>query len=127
MERPANRLKSHRRRGYASPACISTLSAEETMSEDKLAQFANQNYINLQTFKKDGTPVTTPVWFAEDGGELYVYTLANSGKMKRLRNNRRVRIAVANARGKLKGEWVEGEARLLDQAESAKGNRRITE
>src|SRR5437868_4326252 len=97
------------------------------MSEDKLAQFAKQNYINLQTFKKDGTPVATPVWFAEDGGELYVYTLANSGKMKRLRNNRRVRVAVSNARGKLKGEWVEGEARLLDQAESAKGNRRITE
>ena len=42
------------------------------MSEDKLAQFAKQNYINLQTFKKDGTPVATPVWFAEDGGELYV-------------------------------------------------------
>ena len=97
------------------------------MSEDKLAQFANQKYINLQTFKKDGTPVATPVWFAEDGGELYVYTLANSGKMKRLRNNRRVRIAVSDARGKLKGEWVDAEARLLDEAESTKGHRLITE
>jgi PPOX class probable F420-dependent enzyme len=97
------------------------------MSEDKLTQFANQKYINLQTFKKDGTPVATPVWFAEDGGELYVYTLANSGKMKRLRNNRRVRIAVSDARGKLKGEWVDAEARLLDEAESTKGHRRITE
>ena len=97
------------------------------MSEDKLAQFAKQNYINLQTFKKDGTPVVTPVWFAEDGGELYVYTLADSGKMKRLRNNRRVRIAVSDARGKLKGEWVDAEARLLDEAESTKGHRLITE
>jgi PPOX class probable F420-dependent enzyme len=97
------------------------------MSEDKLRRFANQNYINLQTFKKDGTPVATPVWFAEDGGELYVYTLANSGKMKRLRHNRRVRIAVSDARGKLKGEWVEAEARLLDEAESTKGHRLITE
>jgi PPOX class probable F420-dependent enzyme len=96
------------------------------MSQDKLAQFANQKYINLQTFKKDGMPVATPVWFAEDGGELYVYTLANSGKMKRLRNNRRVRIAVSDARGKLKGEWVDAEARLLDEAESAKGQRLIT-
>ena len=97
------------------------------MSEDKLAQFAKQNYINLQTFKKDGTPVATPVWFAEDSGELYVYTLADSGKMKRLRNNRRVRIAVSDARGKLKGEWVDAEARLLDEAESTKGHRLITE
>jgi len=97
------------------------------MSEDKLAQFANQKYINLQTFRKNGTPVATPVWFAELGGELYVYTLENSGKIKRLRNNRRVRIAVSDARGKLKGEWMDGEARLLDAAEAAKGNRLITE
>jgi uncharacterized protein len=97
------------------------------MSEDKLAQFADQNYINLQTFRKNGTPVATPVWFARGDGELYVYTLADSGKMKRIRNERRVRIAVCDARGKLKGEWVDAEARLLDPAESAKGNRLLTE
>ena len=96
------------------------------MGEDKLAQFADQKYINLQTFKRDGTPVATPVWFAEGGGELYVYTLADSGKMKRLRNNLRVRIAVSDMRGKLKGEWVEAEARLLDADESARGHRLIT-
>jgi PPOX class probable F420-dependent enzyme len=96
------------------------------MSQDKLAQFADQKYINLQTFRKNGTSVATPVWFAEGGGELYVYTLANSGKMKRLRNNRRVRIAVSDLRGNLKGEWVDGEARLLDAAEAAKGNRLLT-
>jgi len=97
------------------------------MSEDKLAQFANQKYINLQTFKRDGTPVATPLWFAESAGELVVYTAADSGKVKRLRNNRRVRIAVCDARGKLKGKWVEAEARLLDAAESANANRLITE
>ena len=97
------------------------------MSEDKLAQFANQNYINLQTFRKNGTPVATPVWFADGGGELYVYTVADSGKMKRIRNDRHVRIAVCDARGKLKGEWVDAEARLLDAAESAKGNRLLTQ
>lgn len=97
------------------------------MSEDDLAQFANQKYINLQTFKKDGTAVATPLWFAERGDELVFYTSADSGKVKRLRNNPRVRIAVCDARGKLKGEWVEGEARLLDAAESVKANRLITE
>src|SRR5690242_18441135 len=99
---------------------------EEAMSEDKLAQFANQKYINLQTFNKDGTGVATPVWFAEGDGELVVYTTANSGKMKRLRNNKRVRVAVCDVRGNLKGEWVDGEARLFDVAEAARGNRLLT-
>lgn len=97
------------------------------MSDDTLAQFANQKYINLQTFKRDGTPVATPVWFAERGDELVFYTSADSGKVKRLRNNSHVRIAVCDARGNLKGEWVEAEARLLDPAEGAAANRLITE
>ncbi|HJQ25408.1 MAG TPA: PPOX class F420-dependent oxidoreductase [Blastocatellia bacterium] len=96
------------------------------MSEDKLAQFANQKYINLQTFKRDGTPVATPVWFAERGDELIFYTSADSGKVKRLRNNPHVRIAVCDARGNLKGEWVEAEVRRLDAAEGTEANRLIT-
>lgn len=97
------------------------------MSEEKLAQFANQKYINLQTFKRDGTAVATPVWFAERGDELVFYTSADSGKVKRLRNNPHIRIAVCDARGKLKGEWVEAEARRLDDADAVKANRLITE
>ncbi len=97
------------------------------MSEDKLAQFANQKYINLQTFKRDGTPVATPVWFAERGDELIFYTSADSGKVKRLRHNPHVRVAVCDARGNLKGEWVEAEVRRLDAAEGTEANRLITE
>lgn len=97
------------------------------MSEAKLAQFADQKYINLQTFKRDGTAVATPLWFAESGGELVFYTTATSGKVKRLRNNPRVRVAVSDMRGNLKGEWMDGEARRLDEAEAAKANRLITE
>ncbi len=54
---------------------------EEPMSHDALTQFANQKYLNLESVKKDGTPVQTPVWFAADDGVLYVYTLANTGKV----------------------------------------------
>jgi uncharacterized protein len=97
------------------------------MSEDKLAQFANQKYISMQTFKRDGTPIATPLWFAEAGDELVVYTAANSGKVKRLRNNPHVRVAICDARGNLKGEWVEAEARRLDAAEAVQANRLITE
>ncbi|MFL6216934.1 MAG: PPOX class F420-dependent oxidoreductase [Blastocatellia bacterium] len=97
------------------------------MSAEKLAQFAGQKYISLQTFKRDGTAVATPLWFAESGGELVFYTTATSGKVKRIRNNRRVRVAVSDVRGNLKGEWMDGEARRLDETEAAQANRLITE
>ena len=62
------------------------------MSDEKLNQFAGEKYINLETFRKSGAAVATPVWFAEDLGVFYVYSLANAGKVKRIRNNPRVRL-----------------------------------
>jgi hypothetical protein len=56
-----------------------------TMSSPNLALFAGQKYLNLESVKRDGTPVQIPVWFAEEQGVLYVYTLANAGKVKRVR------------------------------------------
>lgn len=93
------------------------------MSNDKLAQFANQKYLSLATYKKDGTAVPTPLWFAQEGRVFYVYTLANAWKVKRIRNNPRARIAPCDVRGKIKGEWVDAEARILDQSESEKVHR----
>jgi PPOX class probable F420-dependent enzyme len=91
------------------------------MSNEKLAAFANEKHLNLMTFKKDGTGVPTPVWFVETGGTIYVYTLADAWKVKRVRNNPKVRIAPCDMRGKLKGEWVDAQARLV--AESAETKR----
>jgi PPOX class probable F420-dependent enzyme len=79
-----------------------------------LNQLANQKYLSLETFRKDGRAVATPVWFAEEGGVFYVYSLADAGKVKRIRNNPRVRIAPCDIRGKLKGSWIDAEARFLD-------------
>ncbi len=85
---------------------------------DKLAQFANQKYLNLESFRKNGQGVRTPLWFVEDDGTLYFYTVAHSYKVKRILNNPRVRVAPCDARGKVKGEWVDATARRLDQAEA---------
>jgi len=49
-----------------------------------------QKYISLTTFRKNGTPVATPVWFGEDGDKLYVMTRSDLGKAKRIRNNPQV-------------------------------------
>ena len=72
-----------------------------------------RKYISLITFRKVGTAVHTPVWFAEDGDKLYVMTRSDSGKYKRIRNNPRVRIAPCTARGKLTGPEFFGKARIL--------------
>lgn len=86
------------------------------MSNEKISQFAGEKYLNLESYRKSGVAVATPVWFAEDSGTLYIYSLANAGKVKRIRNNPRVRVMPCDIRGKPKGEWVEALARILDTA-----------
>jgi PPOX class probable F420-dependent enzyme len=83
-----------------------------------LETLGGSRHISLTTFRRDGTPVATPVWVARDGGELVVWTKAGTGKVKRLRNDPRVRVAVCNARGRITEGAVsaEGTARLLDDA-----------
>ncbi|MEW6127117.1 MAG: PPOX class F420-dependent oxidoreductase [Acidobacteriota bacterium] len=92
------------------------------MSDDRLKAFANENYLNLMTFKKDGTGVPTPVWFAERQGTIYVYTLAESWKVKRVRHNPKVRLAPCDMRGNLKGEWLDAEARIVTGDEEQLGH-----
>ena len=55
----------------------------------------------------------TPVWFAEAGDTVYVFTAGGSGKVKRLRHSPRVRVAPCDARGALRGDWRDGVARLV--------------
>ena len=81
---------------------------------NSLASLAGHSYISLESFKRSGQGVAVPVWFAERDGILYVYSEAASGKVKRIRNNPRVRVAPCDARGRLKGDWMEATARLLD-------------
>jgi len=71
-------------------------------------------YVNLETFRKNGTGVQTPVWAARAGDELVAYTNKDSYKVKRLRRNPKARIAKCNVRGTLKGPWHEGTARLVE-------------
>lgn len=69
--------------------------------------------VALTTFRKSGAAVTTPVWYAVLDGKLYVRTQAGAGKVKRICNNPRVRLAPCTFRGRLLGPAVEGRARIL--------------
>jgi len=83
--------------------------------------FAGQKYLSLETFKKNGQGVRTPIWFAADPGKnlesgdakLFFYTNGDSGKVKRIRNNGRVRIAPCDMRGKISGDWVDARAEIV--------------
>ena len=84
------------------------------MSADKLAEFSNQKYVNLETFKKSGQAVRTPLWFIEEHDVLYMRTPAASAKVKRIRNNSSVRIVPSDVRGNPLGTWLDGKANLID-------------
>ncbi|MFF5389251.1 PPOX class F420-dependent oxidoreductase [Streptomyces sp. NPDC013012] len=72
-------------------------------------------YVSLTTFRKNGTGVATPVWYAVEGSELYAWTRTDSWKVKRLRNDPRVEAAVCDVRGNVPegAARVTGEARLV--------------
>jgi PPOX class probable F420-dependent enzyme len=76
-------------------------------------QISGQKYISLTTFKKDGMPVRTPIWFGEDGGKLYLMTRNDSWKYKRVRNNPAVKFAPCTMRGTITGPEFAGRARIL--------------
>ena len=59
----------------------------------------------------------TPVWFVQDGDTLFVRTVANSGKVKRIRNNGQVNIAPCKVDGALLGEWIPATAREVKDDE----------
>jgi hypothetical protein len=74
-----------------------------------------ERYINLETFRRDGTGVKTPVWAAPLDGRLVVFTDGTSYKVKRLRANPAIKAAACDVRGNVKGPWHEGSARILEE------------
>ncbi len=80
---------------------------------------ADEKYISLTTFKRDGTPVATPVWVvSDDGRRLLVWTGPETWKVRRLRRNPRVVVSASDLRGRTSGESYEGVGRLLDIPQS---------
>lgn len=78
---------------------------------------ASAKYVQLTTFRRDGSPVASPLWAAIDGERLVMWTVTDSWKVKRLRRDSRVVVQACDARGrKLEGAPVEGTAEILDDA-----------
>jgi PPOX class probable F420-dependent enzyme len=84
------------------------------MSEPSTAPLGNERYVSLETFRKDGSGVKTPVWAAPLDGHLVVFTEGTSFKVKRLRGNPKVRVAACSIRGTVRGPWLDGTACILE-------------
>jgi len=77
------------------------------------AELDRHRYMSLATFRRNGTEVATPVWFAAVAGRLYVVSAGDSGKVKRIRNTSRARVAPCDVRGGLRGTWQDTNARVI--------------
>jgi len=85
-----------------------------------------ESYLSLATFRRDGRTVETAVWFAADAERLWVFTAGDSGKVKRLRNSPRARVAACDARGKVHGPWHDAQAIIVaDPARIARANAQL--
>jgi len=79
-----------------------------------LGELADERYISLTTFRRDGSAASTPVWVVSDDGErLLVWTGAETWKVRRIRRDPRVLVAAATMRGRELGPRVEAHARVL--------------
>jgi PPOX class probable F420-dependent enzyme len=79
-----------------------------------VGSLAGERYISLTTFKRDGTPVSTPVWVAsDDGRRLLVWSATKTWKVRRLRRDGRVLVAPSTFRGRERGPRLGGRARLI--------------
>jgi PPOX class probable F420-dependent enzyme len=70
-----------------------------------------EKYLSFTTYRRDGTPVPTPVWAVTlDDGRIGFWTSSGSGKAKRLAHTSRVTIQPSDARGNPKDGTAPSEA-----------------
>ncbi len=74
------------------------------MTAEATDELARQKFVSLTTFKKSGEAVATPMWIGRDGDDVFVWTPANSGKVKRVRNDARIMLAPSTRTGKVRSD-----------------------
>ena len=87
------------------------------------AELDRHRYVSLATFRRNGAQVATPVWFAARDGRLYVVSAGNAGKVKRIRNAPRARVAPCDVRGTVRGPWQDATARVITDANAIESAR----
>ena len=83
-----------------------------------ITSFLDEKYLNLETYRKNGQAVRTPVWFVINDGIIYVTTPSTTGKVKRLNHSKNIRVVPSNMKGTPKGDWVDATAYFANESES---------
>src|SRR5260221_9382083 len=97
-----------------------------TIHAHAFAALTRAREISMTTFRKTGAPVATPVWFALDGGVIYIETGPSAGKLKRIRHTPHVTVAPCTFSGNVTGPVIKGRAHVVtDAAERARGQKAI--
>ncbi|MET7454123.1 PPOX class F420-dependent oxidoreductase [Streptomyces sp. NPDC005574] len=86
------------------------------MDDTQLERLGTGKYLLITSYRKNGTPVSTPVWVVRDGEALGVWTVADSGKVKRIRARGDVLAGPCDVRGNPTGDQLPATAELVDQA-----------
>lgn len=89
-------------------------------------ELAGHRYLSLTTFRKDGTPVATPVWFAAQGDRLVVASQAGAWKARRLARTPRALGAGCDVRGEVRGPQIELIGEVLPASEHAEAEAALT-
>lgn len=86
------------------------------VTPDELAALAENKYLLLTTFRRNGNPVSTPVWAVRDDDRLLVLTDSNTGKVKRVRHSARVQLTPCDPRGRVKpgSATLDGAAEVVE-------------
>jgi uncharacterized protein len=78
------------------------------------SRFRKEEFLSLETYRKNGETIKSPMWFAQDNDALYLWTMADTSKVKRIRNNPHVNIAPCKRMGEVTGEWMTAHATIDD-------------
>ena len=77
-------------------------------------------FVSIESFRKNGTGIKTPVWITEEGGKLQCWTGYDAWKVKRIRNNAQVNLAVCDRSGNIESDWVSAVGHVLDDPQAVK-------
>jgi PPOX class probable F420-dependent enzyme len=95
------------------------------MDDTRLERLGAGKYVLITSYRKNGTPVATPVWVVRDGDSLGVWTAAGSWKVKRIRARGDILVGPCDVRGNPTGAQVPGRAEITDEATVARYRRLI--
>lgn len=96
------------------------------MDDTPLERLGSGQYLLLTSYRRNGTPVPTPVWVVRDGDTLGVWTVADSWKVKRIRARADVLVGPCDLRGRPTGDQIPATAEITDAATVARYRKLIT-